>query len=46
MAKVQDINELGAVFSVVFPKYPTPKLESGESKLQSIFKNGLIGTSR
>jgi len=45
MEKVEDINKRGTAFSVISPEYPTPKLESGESKLGSILKNGLVGTS-
>ncbi|MDO8529475.1 MAG: hypothetical protein Q7S18_02295 [bacterium] len=45
MSKAMDINKRGTAFSVISPEYPTPKLESGESKLESILKNGLIGTS-
>ncbi len=45
MAKVQDINEYGTAFSVVSSEYPTPKIETGESKLESIFKYGLLGVS-
>lgn len=44
MAKVQDINEYGTAFSVVSWEYPTPQLQTGESRLKSIFVNGLIGT--
>lgn len=46
MEKVRDINEDGTAFSVINSRYPTPQLESGESKLESVFAHGLIGTAK
>jgi hypothetical protein len=45
MEKVQDINQKGITFSKIDFKWPMPVLPTGEGKLESIFKHGLIGTT-